>query len=77
MRIRWTPAAAADLQGMSGYLQEHNSHDRQPTMRRLYETIRLLKKEPYHGLPGTEEGARDILFPPLPFIPDWSATAHP
>jgi toxin ParE1/3/4 len=68
MRIRWTPAAAADLQGISDYLQEHHSHYRQPTMRRLYETIRSLKKAPYRGRPGTEEGTREILFPPLPYV---------
>ena len=47
MRIRWTPAAAADLQSISDYLKEHHPHYRQPTMRKLYETIRSLKQAPY------------------------------
>ncbi len=37
MRIRWTPAAAADLQDISDYLKEHHPHYRQPTMRKLYD----------------------------------------
>ena len=31
MRIRWTPAAAADLEQISNYLREHHPHYRQPT----------------------------------------------
>jgi plasmid stabilization system protein ParE len=44
MRIRWTPAAAADLQNISNYLKERHPHYRQPTKRKLYETIRALKQ---------------------------------
>ncbi|MBL8235696.1 MAG: type II toxin-antitoxin system RelE/ParE family toxin, partial [Bryobacterales bacterium] len=56
MRIRWTPAAAADLQRINDYLKEHHPHYRQPTMRRLYEKIRALKDAPYSGKPGRVEG---------------------
>ena len=68
MRLRWTPAAAADLQGISDYLKEHHSHYRQSTMRKVYETIRSLRQTPYRGRPGSEEGTREILFPPLPYV---------
>ena len=68
MRIRWTPAAAADLQGINEYLKEHHPHYRQPTLRKLYETIRSLGQAPYRGRPGTEEGTREIVFPPLPYV---------
>jgi plasmid stabilization system protein ParE len=60
MRIRWTPAAAADLQSINDYLKEHHPRYRDPTMRRLYGTIRELKQ-----WPGREEGTREILFPPM------------
>jgi len=43
MRIRWTPAAADDLAKISEYLKTRFPHYRQPTMRRLYDTIRSLK----------------------------------
>jgi addiction module RelE/StbE family toxin len=68
MRIRWTPAAAADLQHISDYLRQHHPHYRQPTMQKLYETIRALKQWPGRGRPGSEEGTREILFPPLPYV---------
>jgi toxin ParE1/3/4 len=68
MRIRWTPAAAADLQRISEYLKEHNPHYREPTLQKLYATIRALKNWPGRGRPGSEEGTREILFPPLPYV---------
>jgi toxin ParE1/3/4 len=68
MRIRWTPAAAADLQHISDYLKDHHPHYRQPTIRKLYEAIHSLKELPQRGRPGREEGTREILFPPLPYV---------
>jgi toxin ParE1/3/4 len=68
MLIRWTPAAAADLQGISEFLKEHHPRYRDPTMRRLYGDIRALKQWPGRGRPGREEGAREILFPPMPYV---------
>jgi plasmid stabilization system protein ParE len=66
MRIRWTPAATADLQHISDYLKEHHPRYRQPTMRKLYEAIRALKQWPQRGRIGREEGTRELLFPPPP-----------
>jgi toxin ParE1/3/4 len=37
-------------------------------MRRLYETIRSLKALPYRGQAGRENGTRELLFLPLPYI---------
>jgi len=68
MRLQWTPAAAEDLQQISDYLKKRYPHYRQPTMRKLYETIRSLKQGPRSGRPGSEEGTREILFPPLPYV---------
>jgi addiction module RelE/StbE family toxin len=74
MRIRWTPAAAADLQNIGDYLKEHHPHYRQPTMRKLYESIRALKQWPNRGRPGREEGTREILFQPLPYVAVYRVT---
>ncbi len=68
MRIRWTPAAAADLQQISDYLKDHHPHYRRATMRKLYEVIRSLKAMPHRGRPGREEGTRELVFPPLPYV---------
>ena len=68
MRIRWTPAAAADFENISDYLKEHHQRYHDPTMRRLYGAIRDLKQWPGRGRPGREEGTREILFPPAPYV---------
>lgn len=69
MRIRWTAAAAAaDLQSISDYLKEHHPRYRDPTIRKLYEAIRALKQWPGRGRTGREEGTREILFPPTPYV---------
>jgi toxin ParE1/3/4 len=67
MRIRWTPAAATDLQRISDYLKDQHPRYRQPTMRKLYQAIRSLTESPYRGRPG-EDGTRELLFPPLPYV---------
>jgi plasmid stabilization system protein ParE len=56
------------LQGISDYLRQHYPHYRQPTMRKLYQTIRSLKDAPHRGRPGAEEGTRELLFPPMPYV---------
>jgi len=58
MRIRWTPAAAADFEHINDYLKEHHPHYRQPTLRKLYEAIRSLKNSPLRGRTGREDGTR-------------------
>jgi plasmid stabilization system protein ParE len=68
MRIRWTPAAAADLALISEYLKDRHPHYRLPTMRRLYEAIGSLADSPNRGRPGRESGTRELLFPPLPYV---------
>jgi toxin ParE1/3/4 len=68
MRIRWTPAAARDLQHVSDYLKVHHPHYRQPTLRKLYSAIQSLKQWPHRGRTGREDGTRELLFPPLPYV---------
>jgi toxin ParE1/3/4 len=68
MRIRWAPSAASDLQHISDYLKDHHPRYRQPTMRKLYEAISSLKTSPYRGRPGREEGTRELVFSPLPYV---------
>ena len=68
MRIRWTPAAAADLEHIGNYLKDRHPRYRDATMRKLYEAIRSLKQSPHRGRVGREEGTRELLFPPLPYV---------
>jgi plasmid stabilization system protein ParE len=46
MRIRWTPAAAADLQQISDYLKDHHPKCQEPSLRRMYSSIQSLKEWP-------------------------------
>ena len=46
MRIRWTAAAAADLEQIKDYLKERYPSFAQPTVLRLYHS---LKRTPYRG----------------------------
>jgi len=62
MRIRWTPAAAADLQQISDYLRDHHPNFRVETMRRIYRSIHSLKQWPRSGRIGCEEGTREYHF---------------
>jgi plasmid stabilization system protein ParE len=68
MRIRWTPPAAQDMQGISDYLKERHPQYRLPTMRKLYRKIQSLKQTPHLGRPGRIEGTREIVFTPLPYV---------
>ena len=68
MRIRWTPAAARDLQRVSDYLRDRHPLYRRPTLRKLYAGIQSLKAWPHRGRIGREEGTRELLFPPLPYV---------
>jgi len=68
MRICWTPLAAGDLQRINDYLQENHPHYREPTIRKLYAAIQSLKEWPHLGRVGREEGTRELLFPPLPYV---------
>jgi len=74
MRIRWTPPAAEDMQGISDYLKKHNAHYRLSTMRKLYSKIGALKETPHIGRPGRIQGTREILFSPLPYIAIYRVT---
>jgi len=75
MRIRWTPAAAADLQHINDYLKEHHPQYRRPTMRKLYEAVCALKEWPQRGCRGREEGTRELPFSPLPYVAVYRVTA--
>lgn len=68
MRIRWTPAAVADLQRINDYLKEYHPHYCEATIRKLYGAIQTLKEWPHFGRLGREEGTRELLFPPLPYV---------
>jgi plasmid stabilization system protein ParE len=68
MRIRWTPAAVADLEHISNYLTGQSPQYRQSTIRRLYKAIRSLKQWPGRGRLGSEAGTGELFFGSLPYV---------
>jgi toxin ParE1/3/4 len=68
MRIRWTPAAADDLQHIFDYLTEQMPHLSRSTVVEIREAVRSLKKFPHMGRPGRLEGTRELLHDRLPYI---------
>ena len=72
-KMKWTPAAAADLEHVSSYLKERHPHYRQPTLRKLYATIRSLIESPLRGRLGREDGTRELLFLQTPYIAVYTA----
>ena len=68
MHIRWTPAAAGDLEQIKDYLTEHHPGIARSTVLELYEGIRSLKTFPQRGRQGREPGTHELVFPPLPYI---------
>jgi len=67
MRIRWTPAAAENLEQIKDYLTEHHQFT-QSTVLELYEAICSLKTYPMRGRPGRAEGTRELVLPRLLYI---------
>jgi plasmid stabilization system protein ParE len=76
MRIRWTPAAAADLEHISNYLKDRHPRYRIPTMRKLYAAILSLKDWPHRGRVGREGGTRELLLEPLPDVAVYRVKEH-
>jgi toxin ParE1/3/4 len=68
MRIRWTPAAAADLKGIHDYLREHEPHLARPTVIAIRKAVHSLRTFPNRGRRGREEGTRELLHQRLPHI---------
>ena len=67
-RIRWTPAAAADLEEIRNYLAEHMAHLMASTVLSVYNSIRSLKNMPNRDRLGREIGTRELVLAPLPYI---------
>jgi addiction module RelE/StbE family toxin len=68
MRLRWTPAAADDLESIRDYLALHHSSFAQSTILEIYQAILTLRSTPFRGRVGREEGTRELVLPRLPYI---------
>jgi len=68
MQLRWTTAAADDLEGIAEYLLEKSPQNAAQLVRKIYEAPSILNRYPNLGRPGKKEGTRELVIAPLPYI---------
>jgi toxin ParE1/3/4 len=67
-RIRWSPAAASDLEGCYEHLLEKHPLLLQPTIQKLYDAALSLKRFPMRGQVGAAPGTRELVMAPMPYV---------
>jgi toxin ParE1/3/4 len=68
MQVRWTSAAADDLENIANYLFEKTSENAARLIREIYNASSSLKSFPNRGRAGKKEGTREWVMPSLPYI---------
>ncbi len=68
MRVRWTAPAAQDLYKITRYIRRDNSTAAREVAKTIYDGCESLINSPYRGRKGRIEGARELVFPGLPYI---------
>jgi addiction module RelE/StbE family toxin len=67
-RLRWSLAAANDLEGIADYLYLHHPSFAASTILRLYDAAKSLKSFPYAGRAGRIHGTRELVLAQLPYL---------
>lgn len=68
MQVRWTAAAAEDLENIANYLFDNAPEHAARLTRELYKSASLLKKFPNRGRTGKKSGTREFIVPSLPYV---------
>jgi toxin ParE1/3/4 len=68
MLVRWTPAAADDLEQVATYLKQHHPEYAQATVERLYAAAESLSEFTMRGRPGRQPGTRELVVTRLPYV---------
>ncbi len=68
MRVRWTLAAADDLQDIANYLFEKTPENAARLIREIYGAPSSLKSFPNRGRVGKKPGTRELVMPSLPYV---------
>ncbi len=74
-RLRWSLAAAADLDEIAAYLHLNHPGFAQATILRIYDATKRLKRFPEFGREGRLPGTRELVLAPLPYILIYSVSA--
>jgi toxin ParE1/3/4 len=67
-KLRWSVAAADDLEGISNYLRLHHPSLAASTIEKLYGAAKSLRQLPNKGRPGKKNGTRESELAPLPYL---------
>jgi addiction module RelE/StbE family toxin len=67
-RLRWSTAAADDLESIADYLYLYHPSFAASTIQRLYDAAKSLKAFPYVGRIGKKSGTRELVLIPLPYL---------
>ena len=68
MQIRWSLAAADDLEQVFDYIRARNPGAARRVAETVYDRVEALGAVPYQGRRGRAAGTRELPVPPLPFI---------
>jgi addiction module RelE/StbE family toxin len=68
MRIRSTTGAADDLERITDHIAQDNPDAALKTVRILFSRVEELTTFPLRGRRGIEEGTRELILSPLPYI---------
>ncbi len=68
MQVRWTSAAADDLENIANYLFEKTPQNAARLIREIYDAPSTLKSFPNRGRAGKKEGTRELVMPALPYV---------
>ncbi len=68
MQVRWTTAAASDLESIAEYLFEKTPEHAARLIREICDAVFALRIYPNRGRPGKKSGTRELVLPALPYI---------
>ena len=76
MLVRWSLAAADDLEKIVNYLRQENPAVAQRIGRNIFEAAGTLSDFPNRGRLGRVDGTRELVLPSLPFIVVYRVLEH-
>ena len=68
MQVRWTTAAASDLENIADYLFEKTPQNAARLIREICDAVFALRIYPNRGRPGKKSGTRELVLTALPYI---------
>ena len=68
MKVRWSAAAAHDLEAAANYLFEKTPSNAAQLVRKIFDASSSLKTFPNRGRVGKVEGTRELVVSSLPYV---------